>query len=143
MYCSKCGTQIDDSAVFCPKCGNKVGETSNAETAPIQETIVKSKKECIYDAMCNYMRMTPMIAGINPSFGELENYEEGQNGMVYCELVANSRNALGQTKKVRFGAVISTVEADGNVVFKTPGPQLITPITPTKITKKVLGFKTR
>ena len=25
-YCSKCGTQIDDSANFCPKCGNSIGE---------------------------------------------------------------------------------------------------------------------
>lgn len=28
MYCSKCGTQMDDDAVFCPACGTKNGEAS-------------------------------------------------------------------------------------------------------------------
>ena len=87
------------------------------------------------------MRLNPGIVGINPVFGELENYEEGAGGMVYCELVASSRNALGKTKMTRFGAVIQEVEADGNVVFKGMGPQLVTPITGTKMLKKVLGFK--
>lgn len=29
MYCSKCGTQIDDDSLFCPNCGTRV-ETSDA-----------------------------------------------------------------------------------------------------------------
>ena len=87
------------------------------------------------------MTANPAIVGFNPTFGELENYEEGANGMVYCELVASSRNALGKTKQTRFGAVIEGVEADGNVVFKGMGPQLVTPLTGTKMLKKVLGFK--
>ncbi len=87
------------------------------------------------------MRMNPVIVGFNPTFGELENYEEGANGMVYCELVASTRNALGKTKTTRFGAVIQEVEADGNVVFKGAGRQLVTPFTGTKMLKKVLGFK--
>ena len=116
MFCSKCGAQIQDGAAFCPNCGNKVGETTSG---PAEEKVV----------------------GINPSFGELENYEEGANGMVYCELVASTRNALGKTKQTRFGAVIEAVEADGNVVFKGVGPQLMTPLTGTKMIKTVLGFK--
>lgn len=137
MFCSKCGNQVDDNAVFCPKCGNKIGEITNSTS----ELIVKSKKECIYDALCNYMRATVLITGVNPTFGELEAYEEGQDGKVYCELVASTRNMLGQTKKTRYGAVIKEVEADGNCIFQSPGPQLITPITPTKMCKKILGFK--
>ena len=74
---------------------------------------------------------------------ELENYEEGANGMVYCELVASTRNALGKTKNTRFGAVVEAVEADGNVVFKGAGPQLVTPLTGTKMLKTVLGFKAK
>lgn len=141
MFCSKCGNQIDDAAMFCPKCGNKVGEVVDTTTTTTSNVVVKSKKECIYESFCRYMTANPMIVGFNPSFGELENYEEGAGGMVYCELVATSRNALGKTKKTRFGAVIQEVEADGNVVFKGAGPQLITPITGTKMLKKVLGFK--
>ena len=137
MFCSKCGNQVDDNAAFCPKCGNKIGEITNSTS----ELIVKSKKECIYDALCNYMRATVLITGVNPTFGELEAYEEGQDGKVYCELVASTRNMLGQTKKTRYGAVIKEVEADGNCIFQSPGPQLITPITPTKMCKKGLGFK--
>jgi len=137
MFCSKCGNQIDDGAMFCSKCGNKVGEV--AEATP--NVVVKSKKECIYESFCRYMTANPMIVGFNPSFGELENYEEGQGGMVYCELVASSRNALGKTKNTRFGAVIQEVEADGNVVFKGAGPQLMTPLNGTKMIKKLLGFK--
>ena len=137
MFCSKCGNQVDDNAAFCPKCGNKIGEITNSTS----ELIVKSKKECIYDALCNYMRATVLITGVNPTFVELEAYEEGQDGKVYCELVASTRNMLGQTKKTRYGAVIKEVEADGNCIFQSPGPQLITPITPTKMCKKILGFK--
>lgn len=137
MFCLKCGNQVDDNAAFCPKCGNKIGEITNSTS----ELIVKSKKECIYDALCNYMRATVLITGVNPTFGELEAYEEGQDGKVYCELVASTRNMLGQTKKTRYGAVIKEVEADGNCIFQSPGPQPITPITPTKMCKKILGFK--
>ncbi len=87
------------------------------------------------------MRINTSIVGVNPTFGELENYEEGANGMVYCELVASTRNLLGKTKKTRMGAVIQEVESDGNVVFKGAGPQLMTPLTGTKMLKTVLGFK--
>jgi len=141
MFCSKCGNQIQDGAAFCSNCGNKVGE---ANSTPAEEkVVVKSKKDFIYDRFCMYMTANPMIVGFNPTFGELENYEEGAGGMVYCELVAKTRNALGKTKQTRFGAVVEAVEADGNVVFKGVGPQLVTPLTGTKMIKKVLGFKTK
>ncbi len=142
MFCVKCGNQIQDGAAFCPKCGNKVGEAP--VTAPVEEkVVVKSKKDFIYERFCLYMTPNPMIVGFNPTFGQLENYEEGANGMVYCELVASTRNALGRTKNTRFGAVIEAVEADGNVVFKGAGPQLVTPLTGTKMLKAVLGFKAK
>lgn len=140
MFCTKCGNQLNEGTVFCPKCGTKVG-ASEASAAAEPEVIVKSKKELIYESFCRFMTRNPMLVGINPSFGELENYEEGAGGMVYCELVASSRNSLGKTKKTRFGAVIQEVEADGNVVFKGAGPQLITPISTSKMTQKLCGFK--
>lgn len=140
MFCTKCGNELGEGMAFCSKCGTKVGEQENS----VNETpnvIVKSKKEFIYEKFCNYMRMSPMIVGVNPTFGELENYEEGANGMIYCELVASTRNPLGKTKNTRFGAVIQEVEADGNVVFKGAGPQLITPLSGAKMVKTILGFK--
>lgn len=140
MFCTKCGNELGEGIAFCSKCGTKVG-AQESEKAPTVDVVVKSKKEFIYESFCNYMRMNPVIVGINPTFGELENYEEGLGGMVYCELVASTRNALGRTKTTRFGAVIQEVEADGNVVFKGAGPQLVTPLTGTKMLKTVLGFK--
>ena len=141
-FCVKCGNQIDEGTAFCPKCGNKVGDVPAA--APAEgTTIVKSQKDCIYEKFCAYMTANPMLVGFNPTFGQLENYEEGVNGSVYCELTASSRNALGKTKHTRFGAVIEAVEADGNVVFKGVGPQLITPLTTTKMLKTVFGFKAK
>lgn len=142
MFCVKCGNQIEDGAAFCSKCGNKVGDAPAAVSAE-EKVLVKSKKDCIYERFCLYMTANPMIVGFNPTFGQLENYEEGVNGMVYCELVASTRNALGKTKNTRFGAVIEAVEADGNVVFKGAGPQLVTPLTGTKMLKTVLGFKAK
>ncbi|MCH5279103.1 MAG: zinc ribbon domain-containing protein [Christensenellaceae bacterium] len=124
MFCSKCGNQIADESGFCPKCGSKV-RGGIVETTAATKAVIKSKKKCIYDAMCNYMRAADLITGINPTFGDLEEYEEGMDGSVYCELVASTRNAFGQTKKTRYGAVIQEVEADGNVVFKSLGPQLV------------------
>lgn len=148
MFCVKCGNQLQDGAAFCSACGNRVGEVSvesaSVAVAPVEENvIIKSKKDFIYERFCLYMTASPLIVGFNPTFGELENYEEGANGTVYCELVASTRNPLGKTKSTRFGAVIEAVEADGNVVFKGPGPQLVTPLTGTKMLKKVLGFKSK
>ena len=37
MFCSKCGTNLQDGTQFCPSCGNKVGET----TAPVLQKEVK------------------------------------------------------------------------------------------------------
>lgn len=37
MFCSKCGTNLQDGTQFCPSCGNKVGET----TAPVVQKEVK------------------------------------------------------------------------------------------------------
>ena len=148
MFCEKCGNQIQDGTAFCSACGNRVGEvpvaSSSVTVMPVEDNvIIKSKKDLIYERFCQYMTSNPLIVGFNPTFGELENYEEGTNGMVYCELVASTRNQLGKTKNTRFGAVIEAVEADGNVVFKGAGPQLVTPLTGTKMLKKVMGFKSK
>ena len=141
VFCTKCGNQMGKDSTFCTKCGNKLGEATTA-AAPVGGNVVfKSKKDFIYERFCRYMTINPLIVGFNPTFGELENYEEGANGMVYCELVASTRNALGKTKQTRFGAVIEGVEADGNVVFKGAGPQLMTPLNGTKMMKTLLGFK--
>ncbi len=37
MFCSKCGTNLQDGTQFCHNCGNKVGETSS----PVVEKEIK------------------------------------------------------------------------------------------------------
>lgn len=37
MFCTKCGTQLNDNAVFCTNCGNKVGATAAETTATTNE----------------------------------------------------------------------------------------------------------
>lgn len=104
MFCVKCGAQLDDNAIFCPKCGNKVGEVSATASAS-PEVIVKSKRECIYDAVCRFLRATPQYL-TGATFSDFEVYEEGQEGKIYVEIIASNRNMFGQTKATRFGAVI-------------------------------------
>lgn len=125
---------MEEGAAFCAKCGNKVGEAPAAES---QNVVIKSKKECIHAGFCQYLQ----VFGLNATYSELENYEEGQDGKIYCEIVRSAKDRLGKTKKLRYGAVINEVEADGNCVFQSPGPQLFTPMVKTKTVQRVLRFK--
>lgn len=134
MFCTKCGNQMEEGAAFCAKCGNKVGETPTAESPNV---VIKSKKECIHAGFCQYLQGF----GMGATYSELENYEEGQKGKVYCEIVRSTRDLLGRTKKLRYGVVINEVEADGNCVFQSPDPQLFTPMVKTKTVQRVLRFK--
>ena len=78
MFCTKCGNKIDDGAAFCCKCGAKL-ETASVENSASSNVIVKSKKDFIYERFCLYMTANPMIVGFNPTFGELENYEDDED----------------------------------------------------------------
>jgi RNA polymerase subunit RPABC4/transcription elongation factor Spt4 len=66
MYCSECGTQLDDGASFCPECGFEIGskpeaETSPKETAPCQ----KCDEEISTEAMkCPNCGWEPTSSGI-------------------------------------------------------------------------------
>ncbi|MBI4494121.1 MAG: zinc-ribbon domain-containing protein, partial [Chloroflexi bacterium] len=40
MYCSKCGTQADDSAQRCSKCGNELRPSAAAYPAPSQPQVI-------------------------------------------------------------------------------------------------------
>ena len=45
MFCSNCGTKLNDDAIFCPSCGTKQSEAAEANTtsasfAPIPDPII-------------------------------------------------------------------------------------------------------
>ncbi|MGN1319822.1 MAG: zinc-ribbon domain-containing protein [Acutalibacteraceae bacterium] len=57
IFCSKCGTQIDDAATFCFKCGNKV--YSDNTTKPTEEqTIERPVKKVKHNPFIKYIFIT-------------------------------------------------------------------------------------
>lgn len=172
MFCSQCGNQVEDTANFCSRCGSRLtrpqggvasfpqgaavpfpqgagvnpfsrGAGISPFNTPVPNPMFRNKKDDIHTALSDYLRRAPTLAGQTLSFGPLENYEEGQDGKIYCELVVTTHNALGQSSKIRFGAVVKEVEADGNVVFQVPGPQRITALYPAATCKLMMGFRSR
>lgn len=141
MFCAKCGNQIEEGTVFCPQCGTKV-ETVTSTTEIQSEVIIKTKKECIIEAMSRYAASLSLgWTHKMPRQVELTTYEEGRDGMVYVEATVSYRNNFGATKTTKYGAVIKEVEADGNAIFKAPGPQLMGGLVGTGTVKRILGFK--
>ena len=43
MYCSKCGTEINDNSEYCSKCGAKVGSNKNITNNTQSEEKIKNK----------------------------------------------------------------------------------------------------
>lgn len=110
MFCVKCGAQLDDNAIFCPKCGNKVGEVSATASAS-PEVIVKSKRECIYDAVCRFLRATPQYL-TGATFSDFEVYEEGQEGKIYSSLLKTDAFFLNPaviTRVLRISSILIAI----------------------------------
>ncbi len=45
MFCSKCGNELQDDAVFCSKCGQLVGETKNTIEEVVLDEYQQKQKE--------------------------------------------------------------------------------------------------
>lgn len=44
MFCSKCGTKLDDNALFCPNCGTKTKAVVNQAPNPMSTQAPVKKK---------------------------------------------------------------------------------------------------
>ena len=42
IKCDKCGSEVDESAKFCPNCGAKIEATEKAERVEVVETVVRN-----------------------------------------------------------------------------------------------------
>lgn len=43
MYCSKCGSEVNDDAVICPNCGCYISQSSTPKNEPLSNDYSKSK----------------------------------------------------------------------------------------------------
>lgn len=55
MFCSKCGKQVPDDAVFCPACGDRVRPDDNAAQIPTEDGVkVLCAPDPDYVMTCEY-----------------------------------------------------------------------------------------
>ena len=49
IYCSKCGTKLDDNASFCSKCGNPVVKVTSEEYSVSSDNLIERVKELLHE----------------------------------------------------------------------------------------------
>lgn len=71
MYCTKCGAQIPDDALFCPKCGQKQGAQTNTspQSAPKEQS--GAKEQVIAASGVTELKCPGCGAPIHPQLGEM------------------------------------------------------------------------
>jgi hypothetical protein len=48
-YCEKCGTELSESAKFCPSCGARVGKVVKEEFSVSSEDLIKKVRDLIHE----------------------------------------------------------------------------------------------
>ena len=104
MFCSQCGTQLDNSAKFCPSCGNGVaasglGAATNDDKEPVQDIAAPR--------ITGSKRKTSFIEWIGIVFG-------GLIGLLVLALwlsddSSNATSSSGRSESTRVEAVSPTV----------------------------------
>lgn len=49
IYCSKCGTKLDDNARFCSSCGTPVVKTTSEEYSVSSDNLIERVKELLHE----------------------------------------------------------------------------------------------
>ena len=65
IYCTECGTELDDSVKFCSSCGTALSDENNASNSSNE---IINKNNFTTDDMMNKMQILPIIAGIILTF---------------------------------------------------------------------------
>lgn len=114
MFCSKCGKQINDDAVFCAYCGEKVGVVSNTDEA--NEDFVQDLPTTKEGWMLLAIKESVRKSLKNPDsaqFGEFENIEKDSYGRTYAEIIIRATNSYGAIVPTRYAVGFYDVIDDG------------------------------
>ncbi len=111
-YCPKCGTQLEDEAMFCSKCGAK--QEAELESKVEIKPIVKTKpKRNVYDTLglVGMIIAICMLYGgslfiLIPTFGGIINLVIGGVCLTFC--ILGIINAAGKAKCI-VGTAISSI----------------------------------
>ena len=78
MFCSKCGTNLPDEAIFCLKCGSKMDTLQPGQSEPRKDT---SRPPAFASAGVTMLKCPSCGAPITPKFGEM---------VITCEYCSSS-----------------------------------------------------
>lgn len=124
-YCMSCGTQMPDTAAFCPACGTRV-ETVAAETVAVEAAVVEAPpakpRRNVKDLIFSIVAMASGIEGavlagifslfaIVPAAGIIYNFLTplpGIVGLIFAKLVREPQNAA-RAKAGRITSLVSII----------------------------------
>ena len=110
MFCSKCGKQIADDAVFCDGCGAKVG---GGDAGATQTNALPTTKEgwmllAVKDAIAAGLK--------NPASARFSNFEQvetDQYGRTYAEIIVYATNSYNAVVPTRYAIGFYDVTDNG------------------------------
>ncbi|MCD8379054.1 MAG: zinc-ribbon domain-containing protein [Lachnospiraceae bacterium] len=97
MYCSKCGTRLNEGDLFCPKCGNRVSEEEKpveemaAEKTDLPETEAGSAGGQHRDEPENEQKNMPDQKTVNETSTVQPGKEEAESGNVFSQEMLNEK----------------------------------------------------
>ena len=132
-YCMSCGTQMPDTAAFCPACGTRV-ETVATETVAVETAVVEASpakpRRNVKDLVFSIVAMASGIEGavmagifsffvIMPVGGIAYNLLgpiPGIIGLIFASLVRESENAA-RAKTGRITSLVSIIVSAASLLF--------------------------
>ncbi len=105
MFCSKCGEQISDNALFCFRCGAKVEKViQNEKPKTMDELIIEACKDCI---------KKHLKAPSTVNFDTIEIQDRDSYGRIYLYAEVDAQNSFGAMLRNKLRIVLQQVNEDG------------------------------
>ena len=105
MFCSKCGTEISDNALFCFQCGAKVEKvTQNEVPKTMDELIIEACKDCI---------KKHLKAPSTVNFDTIKIQDRDSYGRIYLYAEVDAQNSFGAMLRNKLRIVLQQVNEDG------------------------------